>query len=166
LLDGHEEQGHAGLGEQGRRHRRDAAVAEALGDRVAQGGALAEVAFAQAGVGADNLAALAEVGPPALEAGLRHRPQRADDQREGVGRGRCLGDHAAGHGRQFLLAGEEHLALVGVVPEEGAGGEPGPLRDLRDGRRREALLGEELESGVFEPFPRVRTPSAHRADSS
>jgi hypothetical protein len=49
------------------------------------------------------------------------------------------------------------------VPEERTGREPGPRRDLRHGGLGEALLEEEIERGLLEPFTRIRLPSAHAA---
>jgi hypothetical protein len=43
-----------------------------------------------------------------------------------------------------LPAAEEHLALVGEVPENGPRGEASPGRDLRHGRRGEPLRGEQV----------------------
>ena len=56
---------------------------------------------------------------------------------------------------------EEHLALVGEVPEEGALGQPGALGDLRGGGLVEAAFGEQCERGLLQTASAVRFPSTH-----
>src|SRR5262249_763694 len=58
------------------------------------------------------------------------------------------------------------LTLVGEVPEERTGREPGPRRDLRHGGLGEALLKEEIERGLLEPFSGTGRPSPHATNSS
>ena len=61
---------------------------------------------------------------------------------------------------QHLGAGEQHLALVGEVAEEGACGDPGPLGDLGDGRLLVAALDVELQRRLAEP---AGASGSHRA---
>ena len=74
-----------------------------------------------------------------------------------------LGDALGEQPAQRLLAGDEQLALVGEVPEEGALGDAGALGDLRDGRGVVPLLGEQVDGGDDEPLARARFPSSHAA---
>src|SRR4029077_3043428 len=84
---------------------------------------------------------------------------------------RGIVDRSAGHGpdeqlEQLGLAEEEHLSLVGEVPEERAFGEPRAFRDVCDGRLLEAALEEEVHSGEHESSTGVGLPSAHGSDGT
>ena len=61
--------------------------------------------------------------------------------------------------------GEEDLAFIGVLAEEGSLGEPRALGDLRHRRVLEPPLGEQVESGLLEPPAAVWFPSTHALDS-
>ena len=62
---------------------------------------------------------------------------------------------------QVAPAREQHLALVGEVPEERSLREPGPLGDLRDRGLLEASLAVERERCLGEPAAAVRFPASH-----
>ena len=62
---------------------------------------------------------------------------------------------------ELVLAGEEHLALVGEVAEERPLGQPGGRGDLRHRGAVEPLLGESLEGGGLQPLARARLPPHH-----
>ena len=112
----------------------------------------------------DGLPGAGTVG--AVPEDVRARPDR---DYSGVERGELRGrvgeglDHPRG---QLLLAREEHLALVGEVPEEGPFGDSGPGRDLRDGGLLEAALGEELEGRALQATLRSRHPPTHASHHS
>ena len=89
--------------------------------------------------------------------GLEARGDRVD-RRHGLGR---VGDRAHEELLQRARAREQHLALVGEVPEERALGEPRPLGDLRHRGLLEPALAVELERRLLEPAARVRLPSSH-----
>ena len=61
----------------------------------------------------------------------------------------------------FSLAGEDHLALVREVMEEGPSVQASPLGNLRHRRLLEALLGEEGQRRVAQAPVRVGFPSDH-----
>ena len=65
---------------------------------------------------------------------------REVERAEAVGRS---GDESRDDLGELALAEEQHVAFVGEVTEERAGGQACPLRDLRNGGRREAALGEQ-----------------------
>ena len=60
-----------------------------------------------------------------------------------------------------LGAGEQHLPLVGEVPEEGARRHPRPLGDLGHGRLLEALLDVQVQRRRAQPAGGVRLPATH-----
>ena len=93
--------------------------------------------------------------------GLETRCRRVD-RRKAIGR---LGDRADEQVLQRARAREQHLALVGEVPEERSLGQPGPLGDLGDRGLLEPALAVELQRRLLEPAARVWLPSAHVLDA-
>ena len=65
------------------------------------------------------------------------------------------------HPLEHVLAGEEHLALVGEVAEEGPLGEARPARDLGDRGRVEPALGEERQGRRLQALARTGFPAGH-----
>ena len=120
---------------------------------------LLRVALAQRRLGDDQVAAPPDLLPAAVEAVAGHLAQALLEQGDGVEPGRGRRQQAPGE-RGDLVAGEEHLALVGEVAEERPGRQAGPRGDLGHRRRGEALLGEQLERRALQPAARVRV---HRA---
>jgi hypothetical protein len=119
--------------------------------------------FPQLAVGGDDgEQAGSELAAVVGEGGGEGAEGRGDglDRRGLAGRrGDRVGQDPAVH----VLAREQHLPLVGEVPEEGhLGQSAGSLGDLVDGGGVIALLGEQVECGAHQPFPRVRFPSAHK----
>jgi len=96
-----------------------------------------------------------------FEFGRRDRLERVGDQQHRAQRSRGVGREPCDQRGEFLIAREEHLALVGEVAEEGACREAGARGDLRDGRRREALLDEQRDRCLLQPIARVWPPSPH-----
>ena len=99
-----------------------------------------------------------------------HRAHRArgaleagGDRLERAGARGRLGDALGQQPAQRLLAGDQQLALVGEVPEEGALGDPGALGDLRDRRGVVPLLGEQVDGRQDEAFARSWFPPSHGA---
>ena len=66
-----------------------------------------------------------------------------------------LGNGSDERGAEGGFAVEEHLSLVGEVPEERAFGDPRTLGDLRGRGRVVAPLQVQLERGLLQPAPRV-----------
>ena len=77
-------------------------------------------------------------------------------------RRRRIGDRVDEQLLQRAGAAEQHLALVGEVPEERPLGQPGALGDLSDGRLVEAALAVQLHRRLLEPPARVWLPAHHR----
>src|ERR1700712_688029 len=71
---------------------------------------------------------------------------------------RSLGNQAGGS-IWNLVAAEDHLALVGEVPEKGSRRQTGPGGDLRNGRRLKPLLGEQLDRCSLKSSTCIRSPS-------
>ena len=82
------------------------------------------------------------------------------DRRCGI---RRAGDGAHQELLQCARAPEQHLALVGEVPEERSLGHPARCGDLGNGGVLEPALAVEGEGGLFEPAPAVRLPTRHAA---
>src|ERR1019366_77788 len=80
-----------------------------------------------------------------------------------AGARRRLGDPVGEQPAQGLLAGDQELALVGEVPEEGALGDPGALGDLRHRGGVVPLLGEQVDGRDDESLSCPRLPSSHEA---
>ena len=144
---------------------RDAALAQAVGERGGERRQLDQLALLQLGVGGDD-----GLAPRANVAALLEHAPRPASRRGGDGLASAWPTSGArGDARrraaswQARRAGEQHLALVGEVAEEGALGEPGPLGDLGDGGLLEAVLDVELQRRLREPAACVRLPSAHVA---
>ena len=81
----------------------------------------------------------------------------------------AVGCRGAGHaGHDPLLEegrpAEEHLPLVGEVPEEGALGQPGSVGDLGGRGLVESPLGVQGQSRLLQPPAAVRLPSTHELD--
>ena len=49
---------------------------------------------------------------------------------------------------QHVFTAEQHLPLIGEVPEERGAVQTGAIRDLRDGRFLVAVLHEQVQRGV------------------
>jgi hypothetical protein len=67
--------------------------------------------------------------------------------------------YQAGGSLRNLVATEDHLALVGEMPEERSRREARPSGDLRNRRCLKPLLGEQLERRSLESAARVWSPS-------
>ena len=108
----------------------------------------------------NDLVALAGKGPAFLnEDTAGHDPcdRRVDRRQVRGGVHRRRDEELLQHGG----TGEENLALVGVVPEERALRQPGPLGDLRHRGLVEPPLDVELHGRLLEPAPCVWFPPAH-----
>jgi len=77
--------------------------------------------------------------------------------------GRCQGEDPGDDLGQLVFASEQDLAVVGVVPEEGAGRQTGAGGDLRNGRIDEPTFGDELHRP---PRSRCAASGAHPAMSA
>jgi len=126
-----------------------------------EAGALERVALLQLAAGGDDRL---ELGPEiALVGRESHRGgvEGCGDRLQWRGRTGCAGDPVREEPAQRVLAGDQHLSLVGEVPEEGALGQSGSLGDLDNGGVVVALLGEQVECGAHQALPCVRFPSGH-----
>jgi hypothetical protein len=65
---------------------------------------------------------------------------------------------------ELLGPGEQHLALVREMPEEGSRGHAGPVRDVGDGRAVVAVLGVQRHRRLAQPSGRVGFPPCHADD--
>jgi hypothetical protein len=93
-----------------------------------------------------------------------HRCRALQARADGLERGGVGGCRRDPLGQQFAecrLPGDQQLTLVGEVPEERALGDARALRDLGDGRRVVALLGEQVDGGHDHPLPRSWFPPRH-----
>jgi hypothetical protein len=72
-----------------------------------------------------------------------------------------LGNGGDERGAEGGFAVEEHLPLVGEVPEERALGDPCAFGNLRGRGRVVASLQVQLERGLLQPAPRVLTTPGH-----
>ena len=114
----------------------------------------------QLGVGGDDGLPLPGVVAVLTEQ-LGGRVERGRDgahRRRGGRRGLQRGDQAV---LQRLRPGEQHLALVGEVPEERPRGQSGPVGDLGHGGLLVPALDVQLHRCLAEPTARVRLPSTH-----
>jgi len=154
------EYGHACLRGQAGGGVADAACAQRVGQRCGKGGELGELALVEFGVGSDQL--------------LAHAHERAELFEEGTGCLERAGDRVqwpctelrvpdAAHQPvlQLARAGEQHFALVGVVPEERPFGEPGTLGNVRNGGGVVAAFAVQLDRRLCQPSARVGLPPAH-----
>ena len=135
-----------------RRHR--ACAPQRLGERGDGGGLLDQLAFAQRGVGRDQLRAPTQLRAPRLE--LAATASSPAWTTEPASAPRTARHEGLLHGR---LVGEQHLALVGEVAEERALGEVGARGDLRRRRLVIAALGEQVERGGRQAFTGVGFPA-------
>ena len=138
----------------------DAAPAQRVGERRRERRELDQLALLQLGVRGDDGLALPRELAALLEqrAGGFERGGDGVDRRGGVGApATALTESSCSVAR----AAEQHLALVGEVPEERALGQPGALGDLGDGGVLEPTLAVERERGLLEPAPAVRLPTRH-----
>ena len=146
---------------------RRAALAQGVGHRRRETCELQQLALLQAGVRVDDGLALPGEGAALVgEEGGRDGSSGPGDHRERLGvrrRGTMLVDE---HPLEHVLAGEEHLALVGEVAEEGPLGEARPARDLGDRGRVEPALGEELKGGGLQALARTGLPAGHGVQRS
>ncbi len=152
---------HAGLGGQGRLRLAHATLAQGGGDRSGVVGQLGEFALAQFGVGGDHGLALAGQVPAKL---AEHGGGGVEASGHGVEG--AVGCWRAGHPGHDPLPEEgrpteEHLSLVGEVPEEGALGHPGLGGDLGGCGLVEPPLRVQRQSRFLQPPPTVRLPSTH-----
>ena len=164
--DGHAQHRHAGLGGQGGLRLAHAPLAQGGGDRGGVVGQLGQFALAQLGVGGDHGLALAGQVPAEL---AEHGGGGVESPGNGVEG--AVGCGRAGHaGHDPLLeegrSTEEHLSLVGEVPEEGALGQPGSGGDLGGGGLVESPLRVQGERRFLQPPATVRLPSTHGLDPS
>ena len=118
------------LGDQARGGLVDAAAAERLGERRGEDASLTQLALVELGVGGDEGLAPAGVLAALLEhlAGGLDRRGDGVDRRDAVAR---LGDRRHEQLLERGRAGEQHLALVGVVPRDARRPSRGSARPAR-----------------------------------
>jgi hypothetical protein len=156
------EDGDASLGREARGRLGDAARAERLRDRHREGGELDELALLDVGVLRDErVARTHEVEVAAvLELGAR----RLEGSGDGVERARLFGgalDAVDDALLELLRPGEQHLALVGEVAEEGSLREAGARGDLLD--RRASSYPRSWKSSIAAFSSRPRASGSQRA---
>ena len=124
---------------------------------------LDQLTLLEACVGGNDCLTLPGVVAALLEQGAGGFQCRGDrlDRRRGLWRA-C--DGADQELLQHACAREQHLALIGEVPEERPLGEPRPLGDLRHRGLLEPALDVELKRRLLQTATRVRLPPAHASD--
>ena len=95
------------------------------------------------------------------EEGARPVERGRDDRHRGLvlGVAHALEEEAL----ELVLAGEQHLALVGEVAEERPLGDASGRGDPRDGGAVEPVLGEQGEGGGLQPLASAGLPPHHGA---
>ena len=136
-------------------------MAQGGGHRRGVVGQLGQLPLAQLGVGGDDGVALAGQVPAEL---AEHGGGGGEPTGDGV-EGAVLRGRPGHAGHDPLLeegrSTEEHLSLVGEVPEEGALGQPGPGGDLGGRGLVESPLRVQSQSRFLQPPATVRLPSTH-----
>jgi DNA-binding transcriptional LysR family regulator len=163
--EGDLEDGDAGLGGQARPRVGDAAPSEGFGERFGERRELDQLALPQLRVrGDDGLALSREVADLLKRArgALESRADRVDRRQCGRRVVDPLDEPVLEHAR----AVEQHLALVGEVPEEGPLGEARAPGDLRDRRLVVPALAVELKGGQLQAAVRVGLPPGHKDNST
>ena len=145
------EDGDPGLGGEARGRVADAAPAQRVGERRGERGELDQLALLELGVRGDDAPGAAGRIRGAPGAARRRpraprRPRRSAPPESGAS-ATVLDEQLL----QRARAREQHLALVGEVPEERPLREPRPLGDLRDRGLLEPALAVELHRRLLEP---------------
>jgi len=133
---------------------------ESLLDRGREVVELEELALAQVLVGLDDRVSSADRRMPLLELDRSPAQPLLDELTAAQACGKGVEDRAH-RGRELPVAQEHDLPLLGEVPEERPGRQPGALGDLRDRRLCVPVLGEQGHGGFFEDEGGIGGPSGH-----